>query len=148
MRQAGSVLRGRALSAGRAEGELLVLEAPLSFWGGMDAATGIVIDRHHPQCGVALSGKIVAMPEGRGSSSSSSVLAEAIRAGTAPSGLILSRPDGIVALGAIVAAELYDRHCPVIWLACDAYAMLRSGLRVRLSAGDEHATVEHPATIR
>lgn len=54
------------------------------------------------------------MPSGRGSSSSSSVLAEGIRAGTAPMAIVLLEPDPILALGAIVARELYGRTIPVV----------------------------------
>jgi predicted aconitase with swiveling domain len=104
----------RTLVPGTATGEVLVLEDPLSFWGGIDPATGEVIDVHHPQRGTNVAGKILVMPGGRGSSSSSSVLAEAIRAGTAPSAIVLLEPDPIVALGAIVARELYGSSVPVV----------------------------------
>jgi len=103
----------RTLVAGEATGEVLVLEEPLSFWGGIDPATGVVIDVHHPQRGANVAGTILVMPGGRGSSSSSSVLAEAIRAGTAPAAILLLEPDPIVALGAIVARELYGTVVPV-----------------------------------
>ena len=136
------MLSARPLSPGNATGELLLLDAPLSFWGGMDRATGQVIDPHHPQHGFSLAGKIVAMPSGRGSSSSSSVLAEAIRAGCAPAALILGYLDGIIALGAMVAGELYGRHHPVVFLEDGAYRTLRSGMQVRVVAGDEEAAVE------
>jgi len=99
--------------AGVASGEALVLAEPLSFWGGIDPATGAVIDTHHPQRSANVAGRILVMPSGRGSSSSSSVLAEAIRAGTAPAAILLSEPDPILALGAIVARELYGRSVPV-----------------------------------
>ena len=59
-----------------------------------------------------LTGRMLVMPCGRGSSSSSYVLAEAIRAGTAPAAIILREPDRIMALGAIVARELYDIAVP------------------------------------
>jgi hypothetical protein len=104
----------RTLVPGTATGEVLVLEDPLSFWGGVDPATGEVIDVHHPQRGTNVAGKILVMPGGRGSSSSSSVLAEAIRAGTAPLAIVLLEPDPIVALGAIVARELYGCSVPVV----------------------------------
>ncbi|HXF74203.1 MAG TPA: DUF126 domain-containing protein, partial [Actinomycetota bacterium] len=71
-------LRGRTLVPGRAAGVAVVLAEPLSFWGGLDPATGRVIDARHPQRGAALSGRILVMPAGRGSSSSPSVLAEAV----------------------------------------------------------------------
>ena len=103
--------------AGRAAGEVIVLDEPLSFWGGFDATTGRITDRHHPQVGLSLAGRVLVMPSGRGSSSSSSVLAEAIRAGTAPVAIILRESDLIVALGAIVAAELYGRQVPIAVVA-------------------------------
>lgn len=103
----------RALVAGTATGRALVLDEPLSFWGGVDPATGDVIDVRHPQYGANVTGRILVMPSGRGSSSSSSVLAEAIRAGTAPAAIVLGEPDPILALGAIVARELYGRSVPV-----------------------------------
>ncbi len=109
--------QGRTLVAGEATGPILRLTEPLSFWGGMDVATGCIIDQHHPQVGECLTGSILIMPAGRGSSSSSSVLAEAIYAGSAPAAIILSESDVIVALGAMVAKELYGLACPVVVMA-------------------------------
>jgi len=97
----------------------------------MDVATGRIIDQHHPQAGQLLTGAILVMPAGRGSSSSSSVLAEAIYAGTAPAAIILHEPDVIVALGAMVAKELYGLACPVVVLARE---VLLDGAVVRLTA--------------
>jgi predicted aconitase with swiveling domain len=108
---------GRTLVAGTARGRVLVLDEPLSFWGGVDPATGEVVDVHHPQRGSNAAGRILVMPAGRGSSSSSSVLAEAIRAGVGPAGIVLGRPDAILALGALVARELYGAAIPVAVLA-------------------------------
>ena len=61
----------RVLVDGVATGELLRLTAPLSLWGGLDPETGLIIDRNHPQLGSSMTGAIVSMPHGRGSSSSS-----------------------------------------------------------------------------
>jgi len=104
----------RVLVPGVATGEVLVLDEPLSFWGGLDPETGTLIDSHHPQAGTMLTGKVLVMPSGRGSSSSSYVLAEAIRAGTAPVAVVLGEADAIVALGSIVAGELYGIDVPVV----------------------------------
>lgn len=104
----------RTLVAGSARGAALVLDEPLSFWGGIDPATGEVIDVRHPQRGANVAGRVLVMPSGRGSSSSSSVLAESVRAGTAPAAIVLSEPDPILALGAIVARELYGLLIPVV----------------------------------
>jgi predicted aconitase with swiveling domain len=104
----------RVLVPGTATGPAVVLEEPLSFWGGFDPATGRLVDPHHPQVGAALAGCVLVMPAGRGASSSSSVLAEAVRAGTAPAAVVLGEPDPIVALGAIVAQELYGTAPPIV----------------------------------
>jgi uncharacterized protein len=105
---------GRTLVAGRASGDALVLDDPLSFWGGVDPATGDVIDPHHPQRGANIAGRVLVIPGGRGSSSSSTVLAEALRAGVGPAAIVLTEPDAILALGAIVARELYGVGIPVV----------------------------------
>lgn len=104
-------------SAGVAQGSALVLSRPLSFWGGIDAETGDVIDRSHPELGVNIAGRVLVMEGGRGSSSSSSVLAEAIRLGTSPAAILLARPDPILAVGAIVAEFLYGKAMPLV--VCD-----------------------------
>ena len=128
----------RVLSPGIATGELLLLDEPLSLWGGLDPATGRLIDVHHPQVGEALAGRVVAMPAGRGSSSSSYVLAEAARSGVAPAAFLLGEPDGIIALGALVAAELYGIEVPVVVLDPETYASLDRGMRVEIVATGEH----------
>ena len=119
--------RARTLAPGAGLGPVLLLDEPLSFWGGVDSASGRVIDGRHPQFGEALTGRIVLLPGGRGSSSSSSVLAEMVRARTAPAALILLRADPILALGAVVASELYGRAVPVVELAEEPYRTVDTG---------------------
>ena len=108
-------------------GRVLVLDEPLSLWGGMDPATGELIDVHHPQRGANLTGRIVVMPSARGSSSSASVLAEAVRAGTAPAAIVIGEADLILSIGAAVAEELYGRTVPVLVLSADEMAAMRDG---------------------
>jgi predicted aconitase with swiveling domain len=128
----------RVLVAGSAEGDALVLDQPLSFWGGVDPATGAVIDPHHPQHGERVTGRVLVMPSGRGSSSSSSVLAEAIRAGTTPAAIVLLETDPILALGAIVARELYGSTIPVVVTR----EPIPGGARIRIDASTDPARVE------
>ncbi|MFD2058472.1 aconitase X swivel domain-containing protein [Mesorhizobium calcicola] len=118
--------------AGEASGRALVFSQPLSFWGGIDAETGDITDHSHPGLGQNVAGKILVMPSGRGSSSSSSVLAEAIRRGTAPAGILLERPDPILAVGAIVAEFLYEIRMPLV--VCDI-AGIASGDRLAIGLG-------------
>lgn len=119
----------RVLVAGNAEGEILVLDEPLSFWGGLDTATGEIIDRHHPQYGSFVTGRIVVMPFTRGSSSTANSLAESIHRGTGPAAIVLAEPDAIVVLGAVVPGELYGEWCPVLVADPAVRAGLASGAR-------------------
>ncbi|WP_236792990.1 aconitase X swivel domain-containing protein [Amycolatopsis sp. GM8] len=126
---------------GEATADLLVLDAPLSFWGGTDEH-GSIVDEHHPQRGASLTGRVVALPSARGSSSSSSVLAEQIRAGTAPAALILTEPDAILMLGGWVAAELYGLRIPIVVVSTKDYQELcHHPGPVTVSAGPERATI-------
>lgn len=136
-----ALVEGRTLVAGRASGRALVLDEPLSFWGGLDPATGALIDPHHPQLGAILTGRILVMPSGRGSSSSASVLAEAIRAGTAPAAIVLRELDGIVALGAIVARELYDIATPIVVAGVGTYRRISDGALVEIDARADAVSV-------
>ena len=110
---------GELLLGGPESGELLVLQEPLSFWGGVDEENGAIIDAHHPQYGVRLAGKIVLMRGSRGSSSSSSVLLECIRRGTAPRALLLTDPDPLLSAGSAAAQELYGHCCAIVGIDSD-----------------------------
>jgi predicted aconitase with swiveling domain len=113
-------------------GHALVLDEPLSLWGGMDPTTGEIIDAFHPQRGARLTGRVVVMPSGRGSSSSASVLAEAVRSGTAPAAIVLGEQDLILAIGAAVAQELYGVTLPVVVVPPGRLEGIRDGDEVRI----------------
>ena len=108
------IREARCYTGGEANGDALVLAEPLSFWGGIDAVTGLIIDRSHPDLGTCVTGRILVMPGARGSSSASSVLAEALRLGTGPAGIVLAEADPILTVGAIVAKSLYGCVCPIV----------------------------------
>jgi|TARA_Y100000310_G_scaffold296634_3_gene329053 predicted aconitase with swiveling domain len=133
------------LVAGSATGEVLCLDEPLSFWGGVDVRTGEIVDRHHPQRGCTVAGRVLAMPSGRGSSSSSSLLLEAVRSGSAPVALLFLRADEILSLGAIVADELYGRSLPVVVLDKDAYSSLMTGETV--AVGEDGSLNRHTGSV-
>jgi uncharacterized protein len=137
---------GQVLAPGAAEGATLVLDEPLSFWGGLDARSGRIVDRRHPQLGRQVTGRILVMPSGRGSSSSSSVLAEAPLLGTGPVGIILQRADPIVVLGVVVADELYGTGIPVVVLEAADYVAVAKMKRVAMeAAGVIRAAAAEPA---
>ena len=102
------------LVAGSARGDILFSDVPLSFWGGVDSASGEVIDRHHPLSGQRLAGKILAIPSSRGSCSGSGVILELILNGQGPVAVLLERPDAIITLGVIVAEAVFGRSLPVL----------------------------------
>jgi predicted aconitase with swiveling domain len=128
-------VKGRVLAPGVAEGTALRLDEPLSFWGGVDPATGAIIDARHPQRGVSVTGRVLVMPSVRGSSSSSSVLAETVRAGCAPAAILLGEPDLILAVGAAVAEELYGVRIPIVHLATADLASITDGAMVTVDEG-------------
>ena len=78
----------RCILAGHATGPVLACDEGLSFWGGVDGASGRVIDAHHPLHGQSLAGKVLVLPTSRGSCTGSGVLLELIQNGNAPAALI------------------------------------------------------------
>lgn len=125
---------GRTLAPGAARGTALVLSEPLSLWGGMDPATGLVSEPRHPEHGANLAGTVLVLPSARGSSSSASVLAEAIRAGTAPAAIVIGELDLILALGAAVGEELYGIQVPIVVLAPGDLAGIVDGAAVEIGS--------------
>jgi uncharacterized protein len=121
---AGACWRAAAVVTGLGSGQALLLEQPLSFWGGYDAARGCIVEARHPQHGENLAGRVMLMAAAKGSSSSSSVLAEAIRNGTGPTAIVMRERDLIVGLGCIVASELYGCHVPVVVVSEDDWGEL------------------------
>src|SRR5512145_274579 len=120
-------IQGKPFIAGSANGIALVSKEPLSFWGGYDWKTGEIIDRRHPLSGSIAKGKILAIPFTRGSSTTTAVLIEAIRAGTAPTAIITTATDFFFALASVVADELYANPLPLIAVAESDFARLETG---------------------
>jgi len=129
------VIVGRPVVEGEAEGEALVTHDALSFWGGYDFRTGEIIDRHHPLAGVRAAGRILAVPFSKGSSTTTAVLLEAVRAGTAPAAILTTGADSFFALASIVAGVMYGKSFPVVALEVDDFARLRSGERLVVERG-------------
>ncbi|MDO6728996.1 aconitase X [Marinovum sp. 2_MG-2023] len=105
-------------------GPVLQCSEGLSFWGGVNAATGVVQDAHHPQAGATLAGAIVMMPTSRGSCSGSGVLLELALNGHAPAALVFHEPEDILTLGAFIAGRMFDRPVAVLRLSRESYDRL------------------------
>ena len=107
-------LTGTPVCRGSAEGRLLVLRRPLSFWGGVDPLTGDIADPRHPQFGEPTTGRILVMERVIGSSSSSAIMLELLRGGVAPAAIVVAEPDAILVLGILVAGELGYPTIPLL----------------------------------
>ena len=125
-------IEARAVVPGRAKGSALVSSEPLSFWGGYDPKTGEILDRRHPLSGELAAGKILAIPFTKGSSTTTQILLEAIRAGTAPSAIVSRGEDAFLALASIVADEMYQKPIPILAVSPEDFARLRTGQRIEI----------------
>ena len=96
-------LEGRAIYAGRAEGEALVSLTPMSFYGGVDPGTGEVVERGHGLQGQSVKGRVLVFPGGKGSTVGSYVLYRLKKNGAAPAAMVNERCETIVAVGAIIS---------------------------------------------
>lgn len=130
------MLAGRAVFPGRACAPLFTVRGPLSFWGGVDPATGRIINARHADCGRSLAGQVVAIGELVGSSSSAAVLLELIANGAAPAALLLRQVDAILVVGCLAAREIGETAPPVVHLA--ALPDLPDGTMLRVVADTAH----------
>ncbi|MFH1237186.1 MAG: DUF126 domain-containing protein [Candidatus Aenigmatarchaeota archaeon] len=97
------ILKGRSISPGKVEGEAIVSKTPLGFYGGIDAKTGIVIEKGHELEGKNVKDKILVFPTGKGSKVGSYVIYGLKRNGVAPKAIINKETETIVATGVILA---------------------------------------------
>jgi len=133
------VLKAKVLVGRQAEGSATVSKEPLSLWGGLCPRTGEIIDRRHDLAGQIVAGRVLLLPSGRGSSTSSATLMESIKAGVAPAAIITMKTDPILALGSIVSDELYHRAIPILVLNISDFESLKQ---------DDHITIEPDGTVK
>jgi len=118
-----------ALIEGTATGTVLHLDAPISFWGGVDPETSAICLAGHPQEGQRIAGTILVIDRLIGSSSSSAVMLELLYRGIGPAALILGGRDAILPIGALVAQQMDWTPCPVLLLENPPF---QTGDRLRL----------------
>ena len=127
------VIRATPLVAGEAAGPVLFSEAPVSFWGGFDAATGRIVEARHPLKDQSVSSRVLVLPALVGSTSSTAVLLEALWLETAPAALVSRTPDRFSALASIVADELYGKGIPVLVVAPAIFEGFRAAARAEIA---------------
>ncbi len=126
-------ISARSILSGSADGPIIATEEALSFWGGVDPATGRVIDVHHPLHGLCLTDGILMMPSSRGSCTGSGVLLDMALTGRAPAALVFSEAEDVLTLGALIAAEMFGKSLPVLRLSRDAFKALAQAQTARIS---------------
>lgn len=143
--------QARFILSGSAAGPVLATGEPLSFWGGVDPATGLIIDVHHPLHGQSLTGRVLVMPSSRGSCTGSGVLLDLVLSGRGPVALIFREAEDVLTLGALVAAEMFGAALPVLRLDPAAFADISKAAEARIEqgslvAGDRHLAIAPPLT--
>lgn len=127
---------GRILYPGSAEGPILKLAAPLSFWGGVNPQTGEIILGSHPQRGLNVRDTVLVLTDPIGSSSSSYVFLELIHNKVAPAALLMGEADAILIVGCLVAKELGYKAPPVLHVERSVLAGLPETGRISVADGD------------
>jgi uncharacterized protein len=122
-------IRGRGIVPGRAEGEALVSRETISGWGGIDPATGTIIERRHELFGVCFTGKVLVFPGAKGSSGWSGFFQATRLLGTAPLAMVFTTLSTKSALGAVVT-----RVPTITDLTADPVEIIRTGDRVVVDA--------------
>lgn len=125
-------LQGRSLVKGAASGRLLWADVGLSFWGGVDPGTGMIVDQHHRLMGECIAGRILAIPSGRGSCTGSGIVLELLMRGSGPAALVFQHREEILSLGVIVASTIFNLSIPVLLLCPHDFASLRQWKTARL----------------
>ena len=130
----GKKIKGRCVVPGIAAGEVLVTSQPISFWGGVDPATGLINDPRHELFSKSVSGKVLVFPFGKGSSTGSLIMLELARVDKAPAAIINVRTEPILATGPIVCKHFYGKEIPIISLVEKSFQMLETGQHVTVNA--------------
>jgi predicted aconitase with swiveling domain len=96
-------MKGRMINPGKAKAKAIVSREPIGFYGGIDAKTGIVIEKGHELEGKCVTGKVLVFPCGKGSTVGSYVIYGLVKNGVGPVAIINKETETIVATGAILA---------------------------------------------
>lgn len=126
------IYQGRSIYSGSVEGLALVSLMGISFFGGVDPDTGIVLERDHDLEGQSLAGKILVFPSGKGSTVGSYTLYRLKHNGLAPAAIVNAECETIIAVGCIIAEIPCVDHVPL--------ENLQTGMR--LAVDGEQGTVE------
>ena len=132
-------IKGRTISRGCAEGEVLISTDPISFLGSVDPKTGIVVEEKHALAGKSIKGKVLVFPHGKGSTVGSYVMYQLKKNGTAPKAIINLETEPIVAVGAIIS------EIPLVdMLEKNPYEILKNGSLVLVNGSEGYIELMNP----
>ena len=122
--------KGRSISRGIGKGKVLLSVEAISFFGGVDAKTGIVMEKNHPLFGKCIAGTVLVFPRGKGSTVGSFVMLQLKKNNVAPVAIINEEAEPIIAVGAIISKiPMLDK------LEGGAYARLKDGMQITVDGG-------------
>jgi len=138
-----SRIRCNTLLPGVASGAALVTSQPICFWGGLDPKTGTITERDHELKGQNVAGTVFVFPTGKGSSTTSAILLESVRCGTAPAAIVNLKTEPILVIGAIIAEKLYNRVIPIVDTPeLDPTKVIESGDWIEVNASDTQGWIQ------
>ena len=127
--------------AGNAEGTVLLGTSALSFWGGVDAHTGCVVDRRHNLDGKCMTGRVLVLPRGAGSCSTTGIMLEMIRTATMPAAIVCLEAEPLLCMASVMGESLYQRSIPIYTVSAGDYALLAEGQQ--LSIENDQITISN-----
>ena len=137
------IIKGCAVVPGVAKGEVLATAQPISFWGGVDPATGLINDPRHELFNQSIVGKVLVFPFGKGSSTGSLIFLELARVNKSPAAIVNVRTEPILATGPIVCKHFYGKEIPIISLDENSFQMLQTGQRVTVNATEGFIAIDN-----
>jgi hypothetical protein len=114
-------LQGRTIYKGQAQGEALVTHMGISFFGGVDPETGMIVEKGHELEGQSISGKVLVFPTGKGSTVGSYTLYRLKKSAAAPAAIINAECETITAVGCIIAEIPCIDHIQIEKIQPDAW---------------------------
>jgi len=136
-------IKGRGVIEGRVKAEAIVSTQPFGFFGGVNPATGIVIDKWHELYGQSIKGKVMVYPEGRGSTVGAAVVLEIVRTGYAPAAIINRKIETITAAGGLMAKKFYNVELPMVdRLSEDPIKAIKTGDLVEVNGTTGEVTID------
>ena len=136
-----TIIKCRSLVAGYGCGRVLTTRQNISFWGGVDPATGMIIDPRHELFDQSITGKVLAFPYGKGSAAAPLVLLELAKQGTAPAAMINIAIDPLLVAGPIISKHFYGTNIPVVALIREAFDRLQTGQYAVVDAVKEEIAI-------